>query len=569
MENFTFDKIEYVRPDIDKAEEICKEYTAKLRAAKSYEEVKQIILDYDKSSEEMATMINVAHIRNTLNTTDKFYEDEMAFLHQRLPVAEETFMEFSKALLESPFAKDIDADLGPEFLEKIRREVNSFKPELIPYLQEQAMLTTEYQKLMATANIEFDGKVLNLYGIQSYFGNPDREIRKAAFAKYSEFYASNEEKMEEIFDKLVKCRTAMGKALGYETFTPLGYINQGRSDYGQKEVAAFREQVKNDLVPLCEELYKAQAKRIGVDKIMAYDEKFIFPDGNAEPIGDAKFLVEQARKMYHELSPETGEFIDFMIDHNLMDLENKPGKASTGYMTSLRKYKAPFVFSCFNHTIFDMQVLSHELGHAFAGYCAMRHQPVADYFHESTDIAEIHSMSMEQFCYPYAEYMFGDMADKYRFAHLQDALTFVPFGVAVDEFQHIIYENPDLTPKERTYEWHKLEEKYMPWRTYSDDEFMDRGGYWYHKLHIFLYPFYYINYTLTTMGAMEFKKRYAENKEQAWKDYLNLCNAGGSKSYLGLLKVANLHVPFEDGCVKESISYAKEILLKAIEEEQK
>ena len=215
MENFSFDKIEYVRPDVDKMEEVCRELTAKLRAAKSYEEVKQIILESDKSGEEMATMINVAHIRNTLNTTDKFYEDEMAFLHQRLPVAEETFMEFSKALLESPFAADIDADLGPEFLEKIRREVNSFKPELIPYLQEQSMLTTEYQKLMATANIEFDGKTLNLYGIQSYFGNPDREIRKAAFAKYSEFYASNEEKMEEIFDKLVKCRTAMGKALVY------------------------------------------------------------------------------------------------------------------------------------------------------------------------------------------------------------------------------------------------------------------------------------------------------------------------------------------------------------------
>ena len=313
MENFTFDTIEYVRPDIDAAEAKCRELTERLRKAESYAEVRAIIEESDKSGEDMHTMINVAHIRNTLNTTDKFYEDEMAFLHQRLPVAQATFIEFSKALAESPFAADIDADLGPEFLTKIRRELDSFKPELIPYLQEQAMLTTEYQKLMATANIEFDGKVLNLYGIQSYFGNPDREVRKAAFAKYSEFYASNEEKMEEIFDKLVKCRTAMGKALGYETFTPLGYINQGRSDYGQKEVAAFREQVKNDLVPLCEELYKAQAKRIGVDKIMAYDEKFIFPDGNAEPIGDAKVLIEQARKMYHELSPETGEFIDFMI----------------------------------------------------------------------------------------------------------------------------------------------------------------------------------------------------------------------------------------------------------------
>ena len=163
MENFAFDKIEYVRPDIDKMEETCKEYTAKLRAAKSYEEVKQIILDYDKAGEEAETMFTVAHIRNTLNTTDKFYEDEMAFLHQRLPVAQATFTEYGKALAESPFAKEIDEDFGPELLMKVRRELDSFKPELIPYLQEQAMLTTEYQKLMATANIEFDGKVLYLY----------------------------------------------------------------------------------------------------------------------------------------------------------------------------------------------------------------------------------------------------------------------------------------------------------------------------------------------------------------------------------------------------------------------
>ena len=213
--------------------------------------------------------------------------------------------------------------------------------------------------------------------------------------------------------------------------------------------------------------------------------------------------------MYHEISPETGEFIDFMIDHQLMDLENKPGKASTGYMTSLPSLKAPFVFSCFNHTIFDMQVLTHELGHAFAGYMAMRSQPISDYYSETTDIAEIHSMSMEQFAYPYAQWFFGDQADKFRFAHLQEALTFVPFGVAVDEFQHICYAHPEMTPKERTYQWHLLEEKYMPWRRYEDDAFMERGGYWYHKLHIYLYPFYYINYTLTTMGAMEFKKKYA------------------------------------------------------------
>ena len=568
MENFTFSNLEYVRPDFDAAEAKAKELTERVKAAKSYADVKAVILESDEYMSELYTMTTIAHIRNTLNTTDEFYEKEIEFIHQRSPEAEGSFIALTKAIVDCPFTAEIDADLGKEYLVASRRELAQYDDALVPFMQEESRLETEYQKLMATAEIEFDGKKLNLYGIQKYFENPDREVRKAAFKKYSEFYESNEEKMEEIFDKLIKVRTKMGQALGYKTFTPLGYLQQGRSDYGQEEVASFREQVRRELVPLCEKLYEAQAKRIGVDHIMAYDEKFVFPDGNAEPIGDEKYMVAEAQKMYHDLSPETGEFIDFMIEHELMDLENKPNKANTGYMTDLTKYRAPFVFSCFNHTIFDMQVLSHELGHAFAGYRAMRHQPVMAYYSESTDIAEIHSMSMEQFCYPYAERFFGDAADKYRFAHLQEALTFVPFGVAVDEFQHIVYENPDLTPKERTMEWHKLEEKYMPWRKYENDPFMERGGYWYHKIHIFLYPFYYINYTLTTMGAMEFKKRYAENKEEAFKDYLTLCDIGGSLSYLESLKAAHLHVPFEEGSVANAISYAKDILLKAIEEEQ-
>lgn len=565
MKNFTFGTLEYVRPDVDAFEEKLKGFTERIKNAKSYAEVKAVILENDKVMSSLYTMLTVASIRNTLNTTDEFYEKEVAFTDERLPAAAPTEIAFTKAILDCPFTKELEEDLGKEYLVAAKRSLDRFNDKLVPFMQEENKLTTEYQKLMATAQIEFDGKTLNLYGIQKYFENPDREVRRAAFKKYSEFYESNEERLENIFSKLVDLRTRMGKALGYDTFTPLGYLQQGRSDYGQREVAAFREQVRKEIVPLCEKLYEAQAKRIGVDRVMAYDEKFVFPDGNAEPIGDEAFMVAEAQKMYHDISPETGEFIDFMIEHELMDLENKPNKANTGYMTSLPDYKAPFVFSCFNHTIFDMEVLSHELGHAFAGYRAMRHQPIIDYAGVSTDIAEIHSMSMEQFCYPYAERFFGDKADKYRFQHLQEAITFVPFGVAVDEFQHIIYENPNLTPKERTYEWHKLEEKYMPWRRYTDDPFMERGGYWYHKIHIFLYPFYYINYTLTTMGAMEFKKRYAEDKKKAFADYLALCDAGGSKSYLELLKVAHLRVPFEEGSVKEAISYAKDILLDSIE----
>ena len=563
MKDFKFDKLEYVRPDLTKFKETVSDLTNQLSNASSYEEAKKVFLLEDEKMQELESTFTIAFVRNTLDTTDEFYEAEVAYFNDEMPTVQASLVSFGETLSVSPFRNEFEKEYGKQIFTKIELEKKSFCEANIPLMQQEAKLTNEYQKIMATAKIPFDGKELNLYGVQKYFEHDDRNVRKAAVKAYSDFYHSNETRLEEIWDELIKIRNEMGRNLGFDNYIPLGYMLQGRTDYGYKEVASFREQVRTELVPLCTKLYEAQAKRLDIDKVHFYDEKTIFADGNATPAGDDDFMIEQARKMYHEMSPETGEFIDFMIEHNLMDLKNKPGKASTGYMTTLPSLNAPFVFSCFNQTIFDAQVLTHELGHAFAGYEAMRNQPISDYYSMSTDIAEIHSMSMEQFSYPYAEYFFGDDADKFRFAHLQEAITFVPFGVAVDEFQHICYEKENLTPKERTLEWKKLEEKYMPWRDYEDDEFFNRGGYWYHKLHIFLYPFYYINYTLTTMGAMEFKKKDHEDHDQAWNDYLRLCKCGGSLSYLETLKYANVSNPFEDGSVAKSTTFAREELLNS------
>ena len=557
-----FSELEYKRFDVDEITKKIDEAIEAIKNSKSGEEVLDIMMKNEETSNDMATRFMIVNIRHTLDTGDKFYEDENNWLNEVYPTMMPKMLQLNAAIEESPYRAYVEEKLGKQYFVEMELQKKTFCEANIPLMQAEAKLTDEYQSIMAQCQVEFMGEKRNLYGLQKFFEDDDREVRRAAFKAYSDFYHDNEKRLEEIWDELIKIRNEMGRNLGYENYVPVGYMNQGRTDYGRDEVASFREQVRTVLVPFCEKLYKAQAERLGYDKLYVFDEKKVFPDGNAHPIGDDDFMISEAQKMYHELSPETAEFIDFMIDHELMDLKNKPGKASTGYMTLLPSLKAPFVFSCFNGTIFDMQVLTHELGHAFAGYRACRKQPVQDYFFASTDIAEIHSMSMEQFTYGYAERFFGDDADKYRFAHLQEALTFVPFGVAVDEFQHICYEHPELTPKERTYEWHKLEEKYMPWRTYDNDEFMERGGYWYHKLHIYLYPFYYINYTLTTMGAMEFKKKYAEDPEKAWKDYLALTDVGGSRSYLEILKCANLSVPFEEGAVERATGYAMDILEK-------
>ena len=563
--DFKFKDIQYTRPDCEAFQKLAEDNAEKIKNAVSYSEAKKIFLEFDKAESEFFDMGNIVYIRHTIDTSDEFYDKENEFLNEKTPELMPSLLAFSNAVYDSRFKPDFVAEFGEQMFAEIELRRKSFSEKNIPLLQKEARLCNEYEKIIASADILFDGKHLNLYGIMSYFENPDRNVRHDAYKAYSKFYESNEENFERIWDELIKVRTEMGKNLGFENYIPLGYMNQGRTDYDEKDVAAFREQVREELVPFCAKLYEAQAKRIGVDKVKAYDEAYLFNDGNAVPVGDDDFLIEQAREMYHDMSKETGEFVDFMLGHDLLDVKNKPKKASTGYMTGLNSIKAPFVFSCFNHTTGDVQVLTHEFGHAFAGYMAMRNQPVSTYYSESTDIAEIHSMSMEQFAYPYAEKFFGDKADKFRFSHLQEALTFVPFGVAVDEYQHIVYANPELTPKQRTAEWKKLEEKYMPWREYDDIDFFAKGGWWYHKIHIFLYPFYYINYTLTTMGAMEFKKKMHEDKESAWKDYLNLCKVGGSLGYKETLKYANLSLPFEKGSVKRAVSYAEDILLSQIE----
>lgn len=558
MNDWTFPAIEYRRPDVEEFVRIVQSYTDQVKNARNGGQVTEAILNMDRDTAPMQDMLVIVMIRNTLDTTDPFYEAEQAWADQTLPTITPAIIAFNDAVAESPFRSDVEARFGKNYFLRTEVQKKAFCQENIPLMQREAALCTEYQKIMATAKIDFGGETLNLFGVQKHFEDDDREKRAAAYAAWSAFYAENETRLEEIWDELIRTRNQMGRNLGFENFIPVGYLQQGRTDYGMEEVAAFRRQVKEEIVPLCEKIYQAQAKRLGVDTVFAFDEKRVFPDGNAVPAGDDDFMVEQARLMYHDMSAETGEFIDFMIGHRLMDLLNKPGKAATGYCATLPARKAPFVFSCFNQTIADMEVLSHELGHAFAAYRSSRAQELSDMSGVTTDIAEIHSMAMEQFAQPYAEQFFGNDADKFRFAHLQQAITFVPFAVCVDEFQHICYAHPELTPKERTWEWHKLEQTYMPWRKYRDDPFMERGGFWYHKIHIYLYPFYYINYALTTIGAMEFRKKMQEDRKAAWKDYLVLCDLGSRYPYLETLRCANVHVPFADGAVEEAMKPVKE-----------
>lgn len=384
-------------------------------------------------------------------------------------------------------------------------------------------------------------------------GDTDRTVRKEAFEIWAKLYESISESLDDIYSQLIRVRLEMAENLGFSSYTEMAYIQQERYEYGPEEVEKFREQVREVIVPLCQKLFDGQRERLGIDKLHYYDEALISPQGNAVPKGSADELVDKARQMYRELSEETGEFFDFMCEHALFDLETKEGKQQGGYCTMLIEPKAPFIFSNFNGTSADVAVLTHEAGHAFEAYTALRKVRLPEQVFAMAEITEIHSMAMELFTYPYMELFFGDDAQRYRREHLITAIQAIPYMVCVDEFQHRIYDEKVLDAKERRRVWKELEKKYLPWRDYDGNEFLEEGGFWMQKQHIFMCPFYYIQYAMAQFGALEYYVRMKEEPEEAWEDYYRLCCAGGTKGYFELLKEGNLSNPFEEETIRKIV----------------
>lgn len=549
---FKFSEIEYTRPDLEGIEKKIRTYMQNFAASKSYEEARGLFMDYNKMLESADDSATIASIRNTMDTRDKFYEDEMNFFYEQFPKLELVNKEAGELLLTSPFKADFEREFGADFIKSIEAQQKLSAECVVEDKVQEGMLGQEYSKLVAGCSVNFRGEDCNFYGLLKHMLSTDREERREAFVAWADLYASVADKLDEIYLKLVALRKSMAAKLGFKNFVEMAYLQNGHYYYGAEEVAAFRKQVVDEVVPVASKLYEKQRARLGVDKLRYYDEQLCFPDGNATPVGDKDYLVNCAQEMYRELSKETGEFFDFMVEHELFDLETRPGKHMGGYCTFIPKYGAPFIFSNFNGSSADVDVLTHEAGHAFQAFTSAKYVPLSSLIWSTSEISEIHSMSMEHFTYPWMEKFFGDKADKYRYAHLSEAVKVVSYLTLVDHFQYEVYIHA-YTAKELRACWSRLEKIYMPWRDYDGNGFLEEGGFWMQKQHIFLYPFYYVDYALAQMGAFEYYSRSKEDRAAAWADYYNLCKAGGSKSYFELLKVGNLSNPFEEGAVKRAL----------------
>ncbi|WP_455540102.1 M3 family oligoendopeptidase [Terrisporobacter sp.] len=544
-----FKDYKYERPNYDEIKKSFLELVDKINNSQTYDEQKLYITELNNIRKHIETMSTLASIRNSINTADEFYDKEQNYWDEQGPLYTELNSDFYKAIVNSKFKEEIKKGYSEQFYKICEYSLKSFSPEIISDLQEENKLMSKYTKLLASAKINFKGEELNLSGLYKYMLSNDRNEREESSKAYYNYFGEHEEEFDEIYDELVHIRHNMAKKLGFKNFVELGYIRMDRTDYNPQMVVNLRKQILEYIVPLCNELYEKQAKRLNLNKLTYIDENLEFLDGNATIKGDSKYIIENGIKMYKELSKETKEFFDFMLENELMDLETKHNKSAGGYCTYIPDYKAPFIFSNFNGTSEDMDVLTHEAGHAFQLYMS-RDIDMQEINFPTLDSCEIHSMSMEFITYPWMETFFKEDSDKYKFAHLTSAIKFLPYGVVVDEFQHIVYENPDMTKDGRKKVWRDLEKKYLPHRDYEDNEILERGCWYFKQGHIFKDPFYYIDYVLAQICAFQFLKKMEEDRVSGWSDYLKICKVGGRQSFLQIVETGNLISPFDDKCIK-------------------
>ncbi|KAA0210487.1 M3 family oligoendopeptidase [Ignavibacteria bacterium CHB1] len=557
-----FSQFDYKRPSIEVIRLQFEELIDDFNKADTVRRQEEIILKINSIRIEFESMMNIAFIRYSINTADVNNEKEQDYFDEISPEYRELVSKFYQSLDASPHKSGLIKRFGSQLFDVARSVVKTISPNIVNDLKKENHLSNRYMKLKASAKINFNNSDLSLPELEPFMESQDREIRHGAFNAYWGFFASKADELDNIFDNLVKLRTNMAKVLGYENFIGLGYARMRRIDYDAEMVDKFRQKIKKYVVPVITKLRQRQAKRIGLDNLKVYDLFLMFKSGNANPKGNPEWIVAQGEKMYKELSPQTGEFFDFMTNNELMDLYSRKGKADMGYCEYIPKYHSPFIFANMNKTDDDITVLTHEAGHAFQSYMS-RHFELKEYTEPTMESAEIHSMSMEFITWKWMDYFFGKDSEKFRFSHLSNALSFLPYGVLVDDFQHWVYANPDASPSERKSKWREMEKEYMPHLDYDGNEFLESGGRWQKQGHIYEMPFYYIDYALAQICALQFRSKIETNFDQTLNDYIKLCKAGGSKPFLQLVELAGLKSPFDDNviesCVEASEKWLDEI----------
>lgn len=544
-----FDEIAAQPPDFARLQAQYDTIADRLESAQTAAEGVRAFEEWDVLRRGFATWAALAELQFQRDTADAQYKAGVDLLNELRPKIEGLDVAMKRRFLRSPLREPLESALGEYLFARWETDVTAYDPVVEAFAVEESTLQDDYTALVAAAQIPFRGEALNLSLLGRYMEDPDRETRREATVAKWRFFEERAGEIDRIFDGLVRVRDRMANELDFSNFTELAYRRLARTDYGAAEVALWREEIQREIVPLAERIVQRQARDLGIERVMLWDEKVFSKTGTPKPPQQYGAMVAAGRESYNALGPELGSFAGMMFDRELVDLQSRKNKASAGFCTAFPEYGLPYVFANFNGTTHDVNVLVHEFGHAFQTYSS-RNQPALEYLWPTYEACEIHSMSMEFFMWPQLERFFGDKAQQYRIEHLTSTIAVLPYAAAVDHFQHLVYEHPEASPEQRHGFWRQVEAAYLPWRRYDGVPHLERGAFWHQQRHIFIVPFYYIDYTLAACCALQFWIRSLDDYEGALTEYKQLCARGGTLPFQSLVRSAGLQSPFEAGVLR-------------------
>ena len=552
-------ELPYRRVTLEEVAAVMEDVIPRIQNAKSVEEILKAREDYLKIDLEFSTNAALASMRYTINTVDEFYVAENEYYDEIGPAVSNYMIKYSSALLDSPFRADLEKALSPVLFRSMEVERKSMSEAVIEDMVEENKLVRRYSDLMSAMEFTFRGETMPRASLMKYAKDADRAARKECYEVLGRGLEAHKAELDEIFDLLVKVRDRMAKKMGYVNFVELGYYRMGRLCYDQEKVKTFRENVLRDIVPVVARLRTENARRLGIEDYHFYDDGVIIPGGDPAPRGKEEIFAA-AKEMYHAMGEETGAFIDMMLENDAFDVESRKNKWGGGYCTEFAKYKQPFILANFNGTAGDVDVVTHEAGHALNAYLIADNRFALELGCGGMETAETHSMSMEFFAWPYMEKFFGADAEKYKYMHALESFSFIPYGTMVDAFQHIVYEHPELTPDERDAEWLKLEARFRPHISFEGMPYLDKGTRWQYQMHIYESPFYYIDYCLAQTAAFQFLLASRRDYADAFARYLRLSKQGGEKVWTDLLEEAGFPSPFTPGSLKNLAEQVEALL---------
>jgi M3 family oligoendopeptidase len=506
---------------------------------------------YHELESFLSSRFTVVRTAYRQDTEDEAVTAEYQRLNRELsPVAADKGVEVARAIVSSQARDAIAEEFGELFVRKLTSEVETHDPVNTRLRTELSDVLMRYTRIFATATVMWRGERHPFSFARKAMHDPDQRERHAAHRSKVEYVQRHEDELQAIFDEARTLRTRMAVNLGLGSYTELRYREMERFDWSPREAASVRAAIRDHVVPLTHELRQRQAAAQGSTLVHPADEE-IWPDQpQAEMIVEVDGQIEAATEMFGAMGEEFSGAWDLLVSEDLIDLPARAGKGTGAFCTSFAYEGVPFVFCNSVGTPEDVKTLVHEFGHALQGWRSRDIVPV--HMRSPTlEACEIHSMTLELLVHPFMATFFGSDADAFKLEHLRSTLLQVPYMAAIDEFQHEVYAM-GLDAAGRGDLWERLAGEFLPGFDWSSEPWLARNR-WLTQLHVFQYPFYYLDYALARLVSWELWLRSLDDRDGAIATYLELCSLGGTKPFRQLVTEAGLGDPFDGAVIERTV----------------